>query len=617
MAEFIDTEALASSPGLSELFDQSPGDLEFIDDGSSNDGGDDDPFNCNILGPRTPRNLSQLLRAPLFPGGDGDPGLYTTEEISPQLERVSISCSGSLAATNPARKKLRMGSELVDSNSNSSDLQCAQGSIPNVGRSNAASTSGNLSMGFRNHSSFDNILSPLDGGPSPLTTPDPPQTSNATEEARGSQALQDLALAKFKQGIGLSWNGITRKLIRNDTKKPTWCGICLEDNREKLKKLYENPVIENAIDGLAMDHCSFFQIELFNPKTRNDMLVMLSEVGINGLQLEPPNIHTDMNILAWQSFTRVGKGQVPSWMRNKYTAALSVDGAKLPDFKVKTAAQFCIDNGITDLATFTYKYALLAVTDPNAKAWLDSNSCVKWANDTIKLAQLLEHGRKAMMTVGEYCCERMEIPYEGESKNYTKVDRLLLFNGILPVAFANSLRKIIHRTPKKSVLVLCGDRDTGKSVIASSLAKFFGGKSIGFQNANSSFWLQPAVHAKMVILDDATMCFWDYANKYLRTAFDGGEVSVDIKHQAVKQTQFPPWVITTNYDISDVDKYGDSYKYLINRVIIHRFNKRLTEGITRLLPGPGDWADWFLRYAQNLDIEDDVAESGEAVVDLG
>ncbi|QYW06014.1 E1 protein [Papillomaviridae sp. Haddock_c2655] len=610
MAEFLDTEALADSPGISELFEQSPGDIDFIDDGESDGAAEDSFFNIDMAGPRTPRGLDQLLQGELRVWNrDVSPPRvhYGTEEISPQLERVSL-CDGSQHdRSETARKKLRMGSDVADSDSTSVDIPCAQRSLSNVERSNGARPKDNLSMGFRNHSSFETEISQVDGnGPSTSETANTSESDFTATQISVCKKMEDTALAKFKQAIGLSWNGITRKLIRNDKKQNVWCGICFDSNRNTLKKFYENNVIENAIDGSSGD-LLFFQIELFTPKSRNDVLGMLKECGILGLMLEPPNTHTEMNILAWQSFTKVGKGKVPTWMTNKYTAALSTDSAKLPEFKVKTAAQFCIDNGITDLATFTYKYALLAVTDPNAKAWLDSNSCVKYANDTLKLATLLESGRMSMMTVGEYCRERMDLPYEGE-KDYKNVDRLLLFNSILPATFANSLRKIIHKTPKKSVLVLCGPRDTGKSVLASSLAKFFGGKSIGFQNASSSFWLQPAVHAKLVILDDATMCFWDYANKHLRTAFDGGEVSVDMKHQAVRQTAFPPWIITTNYDISDVEKYGDSYKYLTNRVLIHRFNKKLTAGITRVLPRAGDWGDWFLRYAQLLDIEDNVGE---------
>lgn len=194
---------------------------------------------------------------------------------------------------------------------------------------------------------------------------------------------------------------------------------------------------------------------------------------------------------------------------------------------------------------------------------------------------------------------------QGENPDgWRKIVRFLRNQEIEIIAFLITLKYFMKGIPKMNCIVIQGPPNTGKSLFAMSIIKFFGGKVITFANSQSHFWLQPLADAKIGLIDDCTLPFWTYCDNYLRNGLDGNPVCIDCKHRTPIQIKFPPMIITTNVYIEDDPKWA----YLTSRTKILTFPTviRRIEGFQLK---DEDWKSFFEKYKVHLGLE--IAEDGE------
>ncbi|QYW06039.1 E1 protein [Papillomaviridae sp. Seabass_c24797] len=620
MAEFLDLEAEC----LEKLFDSDeeehsyiePEDSGFLDDGFV--ASTLPTFDVNLPVSQLPRGLAEVIAARERSPLDRN---KCTEEISPQFSRISIAGS----SQTPCRRNLGSAFESVTTPESSSTQGVNDFARPLLTQHREAFAS----LGFRRECTLQNTNQSLDSGASLFSSTEeirghnggaaavqgqplcadavsqlPPQGARAVVSRKEEEIG---ALAKFKEATKLSWHVLVRQIKSSTSKQPCWCALIPGESREvkaKLAVLSQEQNVQTLMEGPTFFDLHMVMIEFFTPIGKDQFQLLCLKYDLKALCINAPNPHKDVAVLVWRNYCAIVKGDLPEWIKAKFQAETTETGLNA-EFKLKIAAQYCIDNDINDEAQFIYQYSQITGTDSNAKAWLNHNSCLKWAKDAVQLSIKMRAGREASMNPGEFVQHKIDQLPE-RTGNFKKIDSLLLFQNIMPVSFANAVRKLLYRVPKKSVLCLVGKKDTGKSLISSTLSQFLGGKALGFQNHRSSFWLQPAINARLVVLDDATLSFWEYANVYLRTAFDGNSISVDAKNLAMKEIKFPPIIITSNYDIRNTEQFGD-FGFLTNRVLFFSMQKELTsQQVQRWLPTSADWASWFFEYRQNLDIEDDL-----------
>ena len=153
-------------------------------------------------------------------------------------------------------------------------------------------------------------------------------------------------------------------------------------------------------------------------------------------------------------------------------------------------------------------------------------------------------------------------------------------------------------------MVIYGPPDTGKSHFCFSMIKLLQGKIISFMNKNSHFWLTPLLEGKIGLLDDATYPCWTYLDNYMRNAFDGNQVSVDVKHKTLQQTKLPPMLVTTNVAVPK----EPTLMYLKSRLICIEFAQKMpvnNRGEPLYTITTECWAMFFRKFYRQLELTDD------------
>lgn len=385
------------------------------------------------------------------------------------------------------------------------------------------------------------------------------------------------ALYNFKQTFGVKFSDLTRVFMNDKTCTPNWVAAVLGPPPE---------MVESAKISLQ-GQCVFFQIVeqysdkgfvalcLFEFKTSkcritvSNLLCNIFQVDPCQLLLEPPKLRSTVAALFFFKKSIAGGsymyGNLPDWV-SKLTI-VSHQAAASDSFELSEMVQWAYDNDLTEDSEVAYYYATQAENDANAAAFLKSNNQPKIVRDCVSMVKLYKLQELKNMSLTEYVVHRCS--RVSEKSDWKVFMRLLKYQGVNGVLFLAALKDLLSEKPKKQCIVIYGPPNTGKSYMLYSLINFLKGKVITFFNSRSQFWLQPLVHAKVGLLDDATEACWNYFDIYMRTALDGNHISIDRKFKSAIQMRLPPLFISTNVRIPEIAKYD----YLKSRMVCFEFPK--------------------------------------------
>nr|QZE11846.1 MAG: early protein 1 [Ailuropoda melanoleuca papillomavirus 5] len=428
-------------------------------------------------------------------------------------------------------------------------------------------------------------------------------------------------LGKFKENFGLSFTELVRSYKSDKTCSMDWviCGMYFNEDRSEAAKT----LLQDYCDYMffsQMGICTLMMLNFKNQKSRETLKKLLkSLLNVHECQIiaDPPKTRSTPCALYWykrgSSNCAYTYGQLPDWIARQTLLSHQMAGEK--PFDLSMMIQWAYDNEKYDESDIAYGYALLADTDDNAIAFLNSNNQAKHVRDC---ATMCRHYRKAemqRMSISEWIhksCKRAE--GEGDWKEIVKFLRL---QSVEFITFLSDFKKFLKGFPKKNCLVFWGPPNTGKSMFCMSLLTFLRGRVISYVNSKSQFWLQPLTEAKIGLLDDATKPCWDYFDLYLRNLLDGNSVSIDCKHRAPLQLKSPPLMVTTNINV-----WGDErWKYLRSRISGFCFAAEFPfkeDGSPGFLLNDKSWASFFERFWIHLDLSDqeDEGEDGDPPVTL-
>ena len=133
-------------------------------------------------------------------------------------------------------------------------------------------------------------------------------------------------------------------------------------------------------------------------------------------------------------------------------------------------------------------------------------------------------------------------------------------------------------------------------------------------NKNSQFWLTPLLETKIGFLDDATHACWSFLDTHMRNAFDGNQVSVDVKHKALQQVKLPPMLMTTNVDVPK----EPTLMYLYSRLTCFQFANKMPfdDNGDPLFNITNDcWAMFFRKFRTHLDLIEEEADGDSGDTD--
>ncbi|QYI89512.1 E1 early protein [Bos taurus papillomavirus 31] len=416
-------------------------------------------------------------------------------------------------------------------------------------------------------------------------------------------------LGLFKQAFALSFSDLTRTFLNNKTISPNWVAAIFgpaEETVEGGKILLEPHVsyLQQIVSYTEKGRILLYLFEFKTGKCRDtvhNLLCTLLGVADHQLLTEPPKIRSPVTAFYFYKKSLLGNsyvyGDYPDWLSKQ---TLITHQNVVESFELCKMVQWAYDNDFTEECEIAFNYAQEAESDTNAAAWLRSNSQAKHVKDCSQMVKLYKQQEQRNMTMSDYIgmlCAKVK-----ENGNWKTIMQLLKYQEVNTVMFLASLRDLFSGKPKKHCLVLYGPSNTGKSYFLYSLCSFLKGKVITFVNSKSHFWLQPLLHAKVGLLDDATETCWGYFDTYMRTALDGNAVSVDCKFRAPVQMKLPPLLISTNVDLTLIDKY----RYLLSRLMCFNFGKPC------LLDDAGDpvfeltdstWRSFFERLGPQLGLE--------------
>ena len=427
----------------------------------------------------------------------------------------------------------------------------------------------------------------------------------------------------FKDHFGVSFSELTRLYKSNKTCNGHWVAAVCGAREERV----------DAAKTLLEDHCAFYQIEsrdtplgiitlfLFEfraSKSRDTLqrlLKQMLDVGEFQMLSDPPRLRSVAAALHFLKRREVGgafsKGCLPDWIAKN--TMVSHQSASADTFDFSQFVQCAYDNNWNDEAQAAFYYAQMADDDQNAAAFLRCTNQVKLVRDAVAMCRLYKRQQMRDMPMAQWvakCCA--EAPQEGD---WQQAVHFLRYQGVNFVEFLGILRSWFKGLPKKNCILVHGPADTGKSTFCTSLVTFLRGRVISHMNLRSNFWLSPLVEAKVGYLDDVTMPCWRYMDENLRTALDGNAVSIDVKHRAPVQMKVPPLLMTSNYNVTEMDQF----KYLHSRITgVHFPNPMPLDDMGNPLfdLSDGTWNSFFKRLQRQLDLEwteEDEGDDGEAL----
>nr|WJJ59264.1 MAG: E1 protein [Hydrurga leptonyx papillomavirus 3] len=384
-------------------------------------------------------------------------------------------------------------------------------------------------------------------------------------------------LSKFKAGFGIGFKDITRVFKSDKTCCTEWVVFAfgarhevLEACKTTLQQVCDFFQVTVKMGGLG--NMALFLFSFKSTKCRETLLKQLCSVlCVQPQQLlaEPPrNRSVPVALYFYKATTHADTfkfGDFPAWLA-KQTLLSHQAGAEC--FELANMVQWAYDMDFTDEAQIAFYYAQEADHDPNAAAWLKSNSQVKYVKDCCKMVRMYKKQEAKEMTMSQWiykCCSKVS-----EEGDWSEIMKFLKYQEINIVGFLGALRHLIAGTPKKHCILIHGPSNTGKSTFCYNLIHFLKGGVVSYLNSRSQFWLMPLTDAKFGYLDDATHSCLSFLDSHMRSAFDGNPVSVDLKHCTPVQVKLPPMLMTSNVDVSREPQY----MYLSTRMMIFEFSKQ-------------------------------------------
>lgn len=433
------------------------------------------------------------------------------------------------------------------------------------------------------------------------------------EYLRASKDSYKDQLYLFKRAAGFSFMQLVRPFKNPKSQSLDWVVLNgsgdVEYMENVLKKSQDVVTAIVCFKGLQVVY-----LEFAVGKTKTSVRKWLGNLGFNKDKLwhmDPPNIRLLLNALFWFKEGHAVKGGMPQWVQKFFIEETKAQEDK---FDLTQMVQWAMDNKYYDEPTICFQYAQEAnQSNINAKLWLASTSQLRYARDCATMARNMYAGYMKSLSLSEYVQERVDATTDTVGRD--RITPLLHYQGVLIYDFLEGLKNMLHRVPKKCCMCIMGPTNTGKSMFAMSLIKFFEGQVLSFYCSRSHFWLQPLANCRLALLDDAHWATWDYLDQNLRNGLDGNPIQIDCKNKVPIQIDCPPLLITTNYDFRKGRQAGDPldepkpqriYKYLKSRVRVYEFVKPLvtSSGNTKWVVDPSDWKQFFIRYAQALGLED-------------
>nr|CAB96116.1 E1 [Kappapapillomavirus 2] len=418
-------------------------------------------------------------------------------------------------------------------------------------------------------------------------------------------------LLLFKQAHSVSFSELTRTFQSDKTMSWDWVGGLADIHASVLESLQTS----------LRSHCVYVQYDLSFAETNASSLLLLLRfkaqkcrdgvkallsqlLGVQDLKilLEPPKTRSVAVALFWYKRAMVSGvfsyGPMPEWI----TQQTNVNHQMLQEkpFQLSVMVQWAYDNQLQDESSIAYKYAMLAETDENARAFLASNSQAKYVRDCCNMVRLYLRAEMRQMTMSAWINYRLD--RMNDDGDWKVVVHFLRHQRVEFIPFMVKLKAFLRGTPKKNCMVFYGPPNSGKSYFCMSLIRLLAGRVLSFANSRSHFWLQPLADAKLALVDDATSACWDFIDTYLRNALDGNPISVDLKHKAPIEIKCPPLLITTNVDV----KSDDRWRYLFSRICVFNFLQELPirNGTPVYELNDENWKSFFKRFWSTLELSD-------------
>ena len=421
-------------------------------------------------------------------------------------------------------------------------------------------------------------------------------------------------LNKVKEYFGVGFYELTRQYKSNKTCCKDWV-LAIYGARDELLE---------ACKQLLQQYCSYIWIYIngimslfllcFNSvKSRDTVCKLISSMlDVQTVQIlsEPPKLRSMVSALFWYKYSMdksvYAFGTYPDWIVSQ--TMISHQFGDTAQFDLSQMVQWAFDNNLMEESDIAYKYAKLADTDSNARAWLAHNSQAKFVRECAAMVRHYKRGEMRDMSISEWIYHVMQ-SVEGEG-HWSDIVKFIRFQGINFILFLDAFKHFIQGTPKKQCLLIYGPPDCGKTMFTMSLLRFMKGRVISFANSKSHFWLQPLGECKMGLLDDATEPCWTYIDLYLRNGIDGNLVSIDCKHKAPMQIKFPPLLITSNMNIISEERF----RYLHSRIQGFEFKNKFpfnADGTPQFALTDQSWKSFFTRLWKQLELSDQEDEGEE------
>ncbi|ASH99053.1 E1 [Ailuropoda melanoleuca papillomavirus 1] len=442
----------------------------------------------------------------------------------------------------------------------------------------------------------------------------------ATENALPIQLIKSkdsrvAKLGKFKETYDVSFGDLCRPFKSDKTVNAEWVcaafgvhdSVC--DSIQEVLKSYctfTHITCEQSSWGFILLMLLCFTTGKCRT-TVEKLLSTLLAIKTEALLSDPPKVRSGAAAMYWYkgmlTNTSAVWGEKPKWITTQVSLA-HITSENVP-FDLSAMVQWAYDNEYTEECQIAYEYASLADVEPNAAAFLKSNSQAKHVKDCAIMCRHYKRAEMQRMSMRQWI-ERQRDRISGEG-DWKTIVYFLKYQDVEFVPFMVKFKLFLKGIPKKNCLVFYGPPNTGKSAFCMSLLKFFGGKVVSFMNSRSHFWLQPLLDGKLGLLDDATDVCWDFFDAYLRNAIDGNPVSVDSKHRAPQQVKLPPLLVTTNIDIRKHVKW----QYLHSRVQLVNFANEFPitdDGNCVFDFHERNWKAFFGKVWARLDLSDDEDE---------
>lgn len=420
-----------------------------------------------------------------------------------------------------------------------------------------------------------------------------------------------LLLHKFKEKFNVPFTELTRSFKSDKTCTNNWVLAAFGIAEELLEA--SKTVLQQYCEFLQVipgDFCALYALEFKNIKNRETVFKLFTSV-LNAKEeqflCDPPKNRSMACALYFykKAIANIGfkYGAFPQWISTQ--TVINHQLASAESFKLSEMIQWAYDNDYTDEAAIAYHYALYAEENTNAAAFLQSNQQFKYVRDCCYMVRMYKKQEIRNMTMSAWifkCCKNY-----AEGDDWKIIIKLLRYQGINIISFLIALKQFFKNIPKKSCIVIYGPSDTGKSYFCFTLTKFLQGRVVSFMNKNSQFWLTPLLETKIGFLDDATHACWSFLDTHMRNAFDGNQVSVDVKHKALQQVKLPPMLMTTNVDVPK----EPTLMYLSSRLTCFQFANKMPfdDNGDPLFNITNDcWAMFFRKFSTHLDLLEEEAD---------